>query len=282
LEVSSNGLTDLHNMLRTAAPNTFSFSEYRPHITLAYVEPGTGKKYTGLNSLKGELLTFDEIVFSNREHERSYISLAGGGVRFSSVTRGKASQSITRLRNAAEMAEKAMRACSNGDASAAEAHLLQAKTMGAPAWAVSRVEHQIAKLTGKPKKSRRPKTVAKLIEAVKTGDGPDRITRLMELARSSHVTEKELSKIGRHARSARYGKSKRRFRNGDVVIFKPGLQMQSVAGRIVSMIPVGDSQHRARIAYLDPNDRDEGTGLASTKHGVFTLMGNSVIPIVNT
>jgi hypothetical protein len=38
-------LQNYRNMFKNAFENTQTFSEYRPHITISYVKPGTGKKY---------------------------------------------------------------------------------------------------------------------------------------------------------------------------------------------------------------------------------------------
>lgn len=49
--------------------------EYRPHITVAYVKRGTGKKYIGDSFIEGSELTLDEVVFSPVEGERTTFNL---------------------------------------------------------------------------------------------------------------------------------------------------------------------------------------------------------------
>lgn len=41
------GLPAMHDFLRQNTQNKWSWPEYRPHITIAYLKKGTGKKYTG-------------------------------------------------------------------------------------------------------------------------------------------------------------------------------------------------------------------------------------------
>lgn len=48
---------------------------YRPHATVAYVKPGTGPKYTGLDALDGVEVTANSIVMSDAEGGRTGVSL---------------------------------------------------------------------------------------------------------------------------------------------------------------------------------------------------------------
>lgn len=65
-DVNSPELTKLNNVMKSL-PHTDTFKEYHPHITIAYVKPGEGKKYVKLfeneRKLKG-----DELVYSWKGH----------------------------------------------------------------------------------------------------------------------------------------------------------------------------------------------------------------------
>lgn len=49
IEVKSKGLIKLHKEIRAKIPNTWSHDDYNPHITIAYLKSGTGKKYTEIS-----------------------------------------------------------------------------------------------------------------------------------------------------------------------------------------------------------------------------------------
>ena len=66
----SNGLNWLNGQLSATCENTDDHPQYIPHVTVAYVKPGTGKKYTGWNDLcgnqlVGSILTFKDAADSN-------------------------------------------------------------------------------------------------------------------------------------------------------------------------------------------------------------------------
>lgn len=50
---------------------------YKPHATVAYVKPGLGTKYDGDETLKGQEVTLDRIVFSSKTGEQIEIPLTG-------------------------------------------------------------------------------------------------------------------------------------------------------------------------------------------------------------
>ncbi len=47
-----------------ALPNTQSFAEYQPHVTLAYVKKGEGEKFAGDATLSGRQATVHALTFS--------------------------------------------------------------------------------------------------------------------------------------------------------------------------------------------------------------------------
>ena len=57
--------------------NEDTFKEYVPHATLAYLKPGAGKKYSGLNTIDGMEFTFDSFVFEDASDNKTDIKLDG-------------------------------------------------------------------------------------------------------------------------------------------------------------------------------------------------------------
>jgi SPP1 gp7 family putative phage head morphogenesis protein len=52
-------------------PNTTTHPDYHPHLTLAYLKPGTGYKYVGLSGLEGVELQFKSITYSSSDREKT-------------------------------------------------------------------------------------------------------------------------------------------------------------------------------------------------------------------
>lgn len=86
IDVSSSGLDRINRHLGIL-PNTLTHSEYKPHLTLAYLKPGTGKKYVGRSGLEGKELTFRSLMYSSEDRRKTELSFnvfcptgKGGGV----------------------------------------------------------------------------------------------------------------------------------------------------------------------------------------------------------
>jgi len=75
IDVKSKDLHRLHKKLADNIENENKFPEYKPHVTIAYVSPGKGKKYSGSLEFEGIKLTFNKIRFSSKSEEVSYIYL---------------------------------------------------------------------------------------------------------------------------------------------------------------------------------------------------------------
>lgn len=70
IEVISPQLQGLHDKVGDCCNHKEdSFPEYVPHITVAYIKPGTCKGYEGPCFLTGRVLTIDYIWFINRQGE---------------------------------------------------------------------------------------------------------------------------------------------------------------------------------------------------------------------
>lgn len=79
IDVTGERLQELHDLL--ASPeHTDTHPEYRPHVTLAYVQAGEGKRYARIwdDAMEGVKLTLSELVFSDQDGKRTIIPLDGG------------------------------------------------------------------------------------------------------------------------------------------------------------------------------------------------------------
>ena len=60
-------LKEYHEAVMAAFPNTQTFPEYHPHMTISYVKPGEGKKYVG--KVKPFNVKFDLAVYSMKSSD---------------------------------------------------------------------------------------------------------------------------------------------------------------------------------------------------------------------
>lgn len=79
LRLESDDLQQLHDQL-SALPNDNEWSEYKPHMTVAYVKPGEGAKYReALDSdLIGKNFVANEVEFSNTTDDKTVVDLHEG------------------------------------------------------------------------------------------------------------------------------------------------------------------------------------------------------------
>lgn len=75
IDVMGMGLHRLNDLLSSELECTDTHPEYRPHITLAYVKPGMGKRYAGHSHLTGLSVTLDKVTFSDKEGNKTEIRL---------------------------------------------------------------------------------------------------------------------------------------------------------------------------------------------------------------
>lgn len=76
-DVDSPDLHRLNKKIADAVPHTDTFPTYEPHVTLAYVKPGTADKYVGKHPLTGTEIELDRIVFSGKDRTQLEIPLGG-------------------------------------------------------------------------------------------------------------------------------------------------------------------------------------------------------------
>ena len=81
--VSGKRLHKLNALVSKSVEVTDTYPEYKPHLTLAYVRKGEGKKYVGNDIVDGMELTFDRFQFSDKDREKTTISLIGKPTEFS-------------------------------------------------------------------------------------------------------------------------------------------------------------------------------------------------------
>lgn len=82
IEVKSDGLHRLRKKAEKFFDFETKFPDYKPHITLAYLKPGKGKKYEKVeNTLKGIKITLNKITFSDPDKKHSTIPLIENSVK---------------------------------------------------------------------------------------------------------------------------------------------------------------------------------------------------------
>lgn len=67
VDVDSPDLHALNAKLRAGTEHTSTFPDDQPHLTLAYLKKGAGKKYVGRTDFEGHTLKFDEVEFSSKD-----------------------------------------------------------------------------------------------------------------------------------------------------------------------------------------------------------------------
>ncbi len=77
LDVAGDDLHRLNRRLAEALPHTSTHPTYVPHVTLAYVKPGSGSKYVGLDTMDGTELIAHQVVFSDQHRVKTPVRLAG-------------------------------------------------------------------------------------------------------------------------------------------------------------------------------------------------------------
>ena len=72
-DIISNDLKELNKQLSDRLDYSSSYPNYHPHLTVAYVLPGKGKKYTKLKSeIIGQTWTSDTFIFSDKNSNKVF------------------------------------------------------------------------------------------------------------------------------------------------------------------------------------------------------------------
>lgn len=75
VSVDSEELHKLNSKLRQVIEYTDSFYEYIPHVTIAYINKGTGKQYVGDTTFEGINFDVNEVVFNTKKNNKYLIPL---------------------------------------------------------------------------------------------------------------------------------------------------------------------------------------------------------------
>ena len=78
IDVTGKQLHDLNAKLKKNLEHTSTHPVYQPHVTLAYVKKGAGKKYVGNSKFYGNTITGKELVFSSEEGLKTKININHG------------------------------------------------------------------------------------------------------------------------------------------------------------------------------------------------------------
>lgn len=77
VEVESEELRRLNSLISATVPHGDVNPIYNPHLTIAYVKPGLGKKYTGDGPLMGESVVVDKLLYTTSDNHKYHFSLRG-------------------------------------------------------------------------------------------------------------------------------------------------------------------------------------------------------------
>lgn len=75
VEAKSPELVKLNEKISSELKVTDTHTVYRPHVTIAYLQPGKGKEYEGQTLFAGETVQAEELVFSSAKDERTVLRL---------------------------------------------------------------------------------------------------------------------------------------------------------------------------------------------------------------
>jgi hypothetical protein len=75
ISVDSPDLVRLNKLIADKFEYTKTHPKYIPHVTLAYLKPGLGKKYVGRKDFAGKEITISEILFSGNDYRETTFPL---------------------------------------------------------------------------------------------------------------------------------------------------------------------------------------------------------------
>ena len=79
--VNSPVLHALHKKLRAELPNTWTWDDYNPHVTIAYVKKGKGAAYVGNEAFAGREFEVTGFLFSSKDDRKIYQAAASSAAR---------------------------------------------------------------------------------------------------------------------------------------------------------------------------------------------------------
>ena len=75
VKVDSDDMKRLNKHLRDNLEHTDTHPNYKPHLTIAYLQPGEGKKYKGDKRFNGLKWNFDTVYFGDKEDNITKIEI---------------------------------------------------------------------------------------------------------------------------------------------------------------------------------------------------------------
>ena len=75
IKVISKDLERIHKRIKKELNIESTFSEYKPHCTIAYVKSGEGRKYAGDTFFNRTRITFNKVIFDDSQDQRTEIEL---------------------------------------------------------------------------------------------------------------------------------------------------------------------------------------------------------------
>lgn len=76
IDVSSNSLTHMNNLLKSKLENTQNFHSYHPHVTIAYVKKGKCSDLNLDGTFNGIKWKVNSLIFSSKEGSKTPIRLS--------------------------------------------------------------------------------------------------------------------------------------------------------------------------------------------------------------
>ncbi len=76
VDVKSDDLKAINKKLRDNLEYKSDFPDYKPHLTIAYLKPGEGKKYVGDTRFEGKKIKLSELLFSDPDYKKTPIKLS--------------------------------------------------------------------------------------------------------------------------------------------------------------------------------------------------------------
>ena len=77
VDIKGKDLHDLNKYISDNLKCTDTYPDYNPHMTIAYVKKGAGKKYIKNSDFENKKIVFNEIEFSNKNGNKEKIILKG-------------------------------------------------------------------------------------------------------------------------------------------------------------------------------------------------------------
>lgn len=75
IDVESPKLGEINKLLKENLDYESDFPDYKPHLTIAYLQKGKGKDYVGNDRFEGQKIKLSELLFSDAERNKTSISL---------------------------------------------------------------------------------------------------------------------------------------------------------------------------------------------------------------